>query len=266
MRGIRILAAVLLALCLCGCCGLVPQQTQPTEPTAAETTAQTILPLETTICTEPEETETVQVEETLPPQTELPETLPEPEDHDFVRIKDYIPDIVVELRYAADNNFTGQQIYEFTDAYLRYGTVKKLQQAQEIFREQGLSLKIWDAFRPPSAQFTLWEVYPDARYVANPNGGFSPHSRGNTVDVTLVDANGTELTMPTDYDDFTYQANRDYSDCTAQAAENARLLEQVMEDCGFDLYYSEWWHFSDTQSYDVEKEFDPAQENTEIPF
>lgn len=258
MRKMKILIA-LLVLCLCGC-GLLPP-----EPTEAPT-----LPLETTLCTEPTEVETTQAS-TLPPETEPatqaateaatePSTqpLPEPEDHEFVKIKDYIPDIVVELRYATDNNFTGQKIYEFTDAYLRYGTVKKLQQAQEIFRQQGMSLKIWDAFRPPSAQFTLWEVYPDARYVANPNGGFSPHSRGNTVDVTLVYADGTELTMPTGYDDFSYQANRDYSDCSEEAAENARFLEQVLEKCGFDLYYSEWWHFSDTQSYGVEKEFDPA--------
>ena len=263
MREIKILMAVLLALCLCGC-SIVPQLA---EPTVAATTEKT-LPPQTTACTVPETTEATLPEETQPIETPAQtEPLPEPEDHEFVKIKDYIPDIVVELRYATDNNFTGQQVYQFTEAYLRYGTVKKLQQAQEIFRSQGVYLKIWDAFRPPSAQFALWEVYPDARYVANPNGGFSPHSRGNTVDVTLVYADGTELTMPTGYDDFSYQANRDYSDCSEEAAENARLLETVMEDCGFDLYYSEWWHFSDTQRYDVEQEFDPAlPDGAEQPF
>ena len=93
------------------------------------------------------------------------------DDEMFVRIRDYIPDIVVELKYATADNFTGQIIYDFEDAFLRYGTVKKLRAVQDALREQGLSLKIWDAFRPVSAQFRLWEVYPDATFVANPQTG-----------------------------------------------------------------------------------------------
>ncbi|MDE6929141.1 MAG: hypothetical protein K2P02_00065, partial [Lachnospiraceae bacterium] len=65
---------------------------------------------------------------------------------DFVNVEDYIEDIYVELRYSTADNFTGQKIYEFSDAYLRYGTAKKLMCVQEKLREQGLSLKIWDAF------------------------------------------------------------------------------------------------------------------------
>lgn len=102
----------------------------------------------------------------------LPQTVtPEPADEDFVRVGDYIPDIVVELKYATADNFTGQVIYDFSDAYLRYGTVKKLMNVQQALREQGLSLKIWDGFRPPAAQFRLWEICPDPTYVADPNNG-----------------------------------------------------------------------------------------------
>ena len=54
----------------------------------------------------------------------------EPTDEDFVRVTDYIPNIVVDLRYATDNNFTGQKIYDFTDVWLRLGTVKKLMLVQ----------------------------------------------------------------------------------------------------------------------------------------
>lgn len=195
---------------------------------------------------------------TVPPETTQPATMPpEPEDADFVRIRDYIPDIVVDLKYATEDNFTGQVIYEFTEPYLRYGTVKKLMAVQEALKSQGLGLKIWDGFRPVSAQFKLWDVCPDPTYVANPNVGFSSHSRGNTVDITLVDATGAELVMPTGFDDFSALADRDYADCTAEAANNARLLEKLMEENGFKPYFGEWWHYADTVSYDVAKDFEP---------
>ncbi|MBQ9322421.1 MAG: hypothetical protein IJ239_08770, partial [Eubacterium sp.] len=91
----------------------------------------------------------------------LSATAAEPEDDDLVRVRDYIPDILVELKYATDDNFTGQVIYDFKDAYLRYGTVKRLQIVQDAMKEQGLTLKIWDAFRPLWAQQALWDAYPD---------------------------------------------------------------------------------------------------------
>lgn len=186
-----------------------------------------------------------------------PQPLTEPADEDFVRICDYIPNIWQELFYATDKNFTGQVIYDFEDAYLRYGTVKKLMAVSEDLEDLGLYLKIWDGFRPVSAQFRLWEVYPDSTYVANPNKGYSSHSRGNTVDLTLVDADGAELEMPTGFDDFSAKADRDYSDCTDNAANNAQILEIIMEKHGFSGYFGEWWHYSDTVNYPVEEFFEP---------
>lgn len=186
---------------------------------------------------------------------EVTESIPAPED--FVRVADWIPDIYTDLRYAADNNFTGQAIYDFSGAYLRYGTVQKLAAAQETVAESGCSLLIWDAFRPASAQFRLWEICPDPAYVANPEKGFSSHSRGNTVDVTLVTTDGQPVDMPTDFDDFTALADRDYSDVGDTAAANARLLESAMTAAGFRPYSAEWWHYSDTQSYPVDEQFIP---------
>ena len=184
---------------------------------------------------------------------------PEPSDDDFVLVSTYIPDVFVDLRYSTELNFTNQKIYDFTDAWLRYGTVKKLIPVQEHLKQNGLYLKIWDGFRPPSAQFKLWNVCPDPTYVSDPNKGFSSHSRGNTVDVTLVYADGTELAMPTGFDDFSKLADRDYSDCSKEAAANAILLEEVMETYGFKPYSGEWWHFSDTQSYPVDESFEPIE-------
>lgn len=182
---------------------------------------------------------------------------PPASDSAFVKMSDYIPDLTVELKYATTDNFTDTVIYDFTDAYLRYGTVKKLIEVQAALAEYDLYLKVWDAYRPVSAQYTLWEVYPDSTYVANPNTGVSSHSRGSAVDVTLVDARGIEVEMPTGFDDFSTLADRDYSDCTDDAAANAQLLQDVMEDAGMTGYWGEWWHFSDTTSYSAEYEFEP---------
>lgn len=175
----------------------------------------------------------------------------EPADDEIVRVLDYIPSIFVELKYATEDNFTGQVVYDFVDAQLRYGTVKKLAEVQTELLAQGYSLKIWDAYRPVDAQFKLWEICPDPVYVANPNTGYSSHSRGNTVDVTLVLTDGTEIKMPTGFDDFSTLADRNYSDIPADATENVLILENMMKDCGFNCYSGEWWHYSDSNTYPV---------------
>lgn len=142
----------------------------------------------------------------------------EPEDDEYVLVKKYIPDIYVELRYATENNFTGVKIYDFTEAYLRYGTVKKLAQVQKELKQQGYSLKIWDAYRPFEAQQKLWEVYPDPNYVANPADGMKKHNLGGTVDITMVAADGSIIPMPTEFDDFSLKADRNYSDIDNEEA------------------------------------------------
>lgn len=209
---------------------------------------------------EPAETmqETAEPEIPLETADPAPGTLPQPEPDDFVPVAEYLPQVWVDLRYATENNFTGQIIYDFTDAYLRYGTVEKLAQVQAVLEEAGYSLLIWDAFRPVEAQFRLWEVCPDPVYVANPENGFSSHSRGNTVDVTLTDPDGNAVEMPSGFDDFSPLADRDYSDVSPEAAANAQLLEDVMTDCGFRPYSGEWWHFTDTDDYPVEERFSPG--------
>lgn len=186
-----------------------------------------------------------------PPLTDLT-------DDTFVRVQDYLPDVQVSLRYATEDNFTGTAIYDFSDAYLRCGTVKKLADVTALLSDDGYTLLIWDAFRPTSAQFKLWEVCPDSRYVANPTKGFSSHSRGNTLDVTLIRLDGSAVEMPTDFDDFSPLADRDYSDVSETAAENAQYFETVFIHCGFKPYSGEWWHFSDTDPYPVEETFIPA--------
>lgn len=191
------------------------------------------------------------------PVLESPTPSQEPADDAFVLIKDYIPDIYVDLKYATADNFTGEAIYTFSEAYLRYGTVKKLAAAQNALSEQGYCLKVWDAYRPVFAQQALWDVCPDPNFVSNPQTGTSSHCRGSAVDVTLVTADGKELSMPTGFDDFSSLADRDYSDVPVEAAENVKILENAMTASGFNTYFKEWWHYSDTVEYAKETSFVP---------
>ncbi len=176
-----------------------------------------------------------------------------PLDEDLVKILDYIPNIIIDLKYATTDNFTGNIIYESGEAYLRYGTLKKLTNVREKLNEKGYSLVIWDAYRPIEAQFKFWEVCPINKYVADPNNGYSNHSRGNTVDVSIINLDGTEVTMPSKFDEFSQTADRDYSDVSEKAKINALLLEDLMKEYGFKPYFSEWWHYQDEIVYDVIK-------------
>lgn len=175
---------------------------------------------------------------------------------DLVELSEYIPGLFIDLRYAGSNNVFKRPVYSESRAVLRRGPADKLKKAESQFEEMGYHLKVWDAHRSLQTQRLLWEAMPDERYVVNPDKGISYHCRGAAVDVTLVDNSGQELIMPSDFDDFSAKANRDYSDTPPQAEANARLLENIMKQNGFDSIFNEWWHFADRQaaSYPVESE------------
>ena len=239
------LLCLLTALFVLSGCNPKPVE-EPTPP--QETNCETTVPTEEPTLAPTEEAPTMYTPSTTPIA---------PKDTDLVRVRDYIPDALEELIYATADNFTGAVIYEFQDVYLRYGSVKKLMAVQEELSTMGLGIKIWDGFRPVSAQFKLWEICPDDTYVANPNKGYSNHSRGFAVDLTLVDRQGNELEMPTLFDDFSGKADRNYSDVSETGKNNSLLLESIMHKYGFQGYYGEWWHYNDTTRYEVEHVFDP---------
>ncbi len=170
---------------------------------------------------------------------------------DLVRIKDLIPDIYVSLPYATAENFTGEQLYDFTEAYLRRGTAEKLKSAQAAVAALGFSLLVLDAYRPAAAQWKMWNILPDDDFVADPRRGYSRHTRGCAVDVSLVAADGSEVAMPSCFDDFTGKAKREYDSLDAETRRNISVLEDAMANAGFNAYINEWWHFNDTESYDV---------------
>lgn len=86
----------------------------------------------------------------------------------FTNIQKLDPEIIVDLKYATPDNFTGKVVYDFQTAIARTGTAKKLAHASKLVKDQGYRLKIWDAYRPVSAQKRLFEVYPDPKFVRNP--------------------------------------------------------------------------------------------------
>lgn len=163
---------------------------------------------------------------------------------ELVNVQKAVPGVVLDIRYATTNNFTGQQLYTSTNCFLRRATADKLAQVQAELKPMGLSLKVFDGYRPLSVQRKMWKVYPHAGYVADPKKG-SRHNRGAAVDLTLIQADGTEVLMPSPFDSFTETAHRDSTNAPPEAIANRELLERVMLKHGFEALPTEWWHFDD---------------------
>ncbi|MFD1470971.1 M15 family metallopeptidase [Companilactobacillus mishanensis] len=163
----------------------------------------------------------------------------------FTNIQKLDPSIIVELRYATMNNFTGQVIYDFNVAIARTGTAEKLAVASRILKEKGYRIKVWDAYRPVEAQEKLFEVYPHPEFVAKPNPNFS-HQKGVTFDLTICDMDGNEMEMPTEFDDFTEAAFRK-SPRTKIQDNNYQILDSAMKQAGFVGYENEWWDYRDSE-------------------
>ena len=197
----------------------------------------------------------------LTPEPNLPKppssTAPAPDESDLehdallaaglVEILFETSGILIDMPYATDDNFMGRAVYPSQRAYGVNDLVERLLTAQGILAEQGYGLKIWDAYRPRHVQWLMWEAVPDSNWVGDPERG-SSHNRGAAVDVTLVDAQGQALEMPTPFDHFSPEAHVDYPERTVLAATHLCLLREAMLTAGFRDYSNEWWHFSLPQS------------------
>jgi D-alanyl-D-alanine dipeptidase len=157
--------------------------------------------------------------------------------------------IIVELRYATSNNFTGAPLpgYEANRAYLRREAAQALADANRALADFGLALRVWDAYRPVRATSAMVEWARRARREDLFRDGYisarSRHNVGAAVDVTLVDRKtGRELEMGTEYDTFSAAAHT--ANATGEAASNRNLLLRMLERVGFTNYEKEWWHFS----------------------
>ncbi|MDP5081916.1 MAG: M15 family metallopeptidase [Winogradskyella sp.] len=182
----------------------------------------------------------------------------------FVYAKSVIADLDVELRYYGANNFVGDTIdgYKVNTLIITKATAEKLKSIQEELQQQNLCLKVYDGYRPQTAvnHFMRWardlgdtinkqQFYPKvnkrdlfkAGYIASKSG----HSRGSTLDLTIIDSNtGEPLDMGSPYDFFGEESWIDYQNITEQQKANRQLLQTIMLKHNFRNYSKEWWHFT----------------------
>ena len=183
---------------------------------------------------------------------------------DFVLLADFVPGIIQEIRYYTTYNFIGDRIdgYEEPCALLTKEAARALRSVSNEMTVQGYRLKVFDAYRPVSAvkHFRLWGIedqdirmkpyfYPDLPKQELFSRGYiakeSSHSRGSTVDLTLLDmATGKELDMGGPFDLFSEVSHPDYRGITDEQSENRMILRRAMLRNGFEPFDYEWWHFT----------------------
>jgi D-alanyl-D-alanine dipeptidase len=164
-------------------------------------------------------------------------------DTTFIRLADFGTGFAYDLRYATDNNFLKEKVYECAECYTRVKTAKALLAANADFKKAGVKIKFFDCYRPNSVQYKMWEIVPNPQYVANPKKG-SIHNKGGAVDITLVTLEGEELDMGTDFDFFGKRAYHDNLDLPQKILDNRKLLKETMKKHGFWSTRTEWWHYN----------------------
>lgn len=158
----------------------------------------------------------------------------------FVDVRSFVPDAIIDLRYATPHNFTGAPLYPADARCLVHESMAAgLATAAETLRRHGESLVFWDCYRPHTVQVKMFEVVPDPAWVARPGPYARSHEAGRSVDVTLANTD-----MGTDFDDFTPQAHAFATDgVSAGAQANRARLRDAMSAGGLSVYSGEWWHF-----------------------
>jgi D-alanyl-D-alanine dipeptidase len=181
----------------------------------------------------------------------------------FVYVTDIVPTAQLEIRYFSEDNFVGTVIdgYNAQKAILTIEAAQALKKAADNLYEQGYYIKIFDAYRPQRAvnHFMRWakdindtkmkeKYYPELDksvlfelgYIAEKSG----HSRGSTVDLTLVEiSTGKELDMGSGFDFFGEISNHGTELITEEQEKNRNILRDAMVDAGFEVYPEEWWHY-----------------------
>ncbi|MFM2482132.1 D-alanyl-D-alanine dipeptidase [Celerinatantimonas sp. YJH-8] len=152
------------------------------------------------------------------------------------------PEILLDIKYATDDNLTGQPIYKAPHCWVHPQLIEHLAISLHVAKLAGFQLKIFDGYRPTMAQQRLWEALPDPRYVADISLG-SNHSRGIAIDLTLVDQEGHELDMGTGFDDMSEHSHPLAPSHPVAIQRNRLLLNAIMLAGGFQGLATEWWHF-----------------------
>ena len=185
----------------------------------------------------------------------------------LVNIKEKDSTIIVDLMYAKPDNFVGEKMYNFSEAYLHPKAAEAVKEANRMLQAShpGLRLIIYDAARPMRVQQKMWNKVKGTaqqNYVSNPANGGGLHNYGLAVDVSIADCNGDTLPMGTLVDALTPISHIDKEQelvrskkITTEAASNRALLRNVMKKAGFRPLRSEWWHFNYTTRADARKNY-----------
>lgn len=181
---------------------------------------------------------------------------------DFAEISSVIADAAFDIRYYSPNNFTGNKIngYKAPRAYLTKKALTALAKAADDLRQQGYRLLIWDSYRPQKAvdNFVKWindendpgdkSFYPELEKSDLLAGNYimakSGHTRGSTVDLTIIKKDGGFVDMGGTFDLFSEISHPDYQNLTDEQKNNRKILRDAMVKAGFNPLDSEWWHFT----------------------
>ena len=177
---------------------------------------------------------------------------------DLVELTTIDPTIKLDIRYATKHNFLRAAVYSQARAFLDRSAAEALKRAHQSLRGRGYGLMIFDAYRPWYVTKMFWDGVrcdPSVKknYVAAPATG-SLHNRGNAVDLTLYDLQtGKEVAMPTDFDKMSTLAAADDPHGTQEQKAHRALLRAAMEEQGFTVEPTEWWHFNykDAKAYRI---------------
>lgn len=174
----------------------------------------------------------------------LKETIQKDPNKALVRIKDYVPNIALDIKYATTQNVFYTQLYKKTAALVRLPVAKALAAVQKDLNTQGYGLKIYDAYRPYSVTCQMFEMLPDTLYMGLPWTG-SKHNRGIALDLTVIELKTKkEIKMPTPFDALVYASHPEFKKLPEEVIKNRELLKTVMKKHGFKVDPMEWWHFN----------------------
>lgn len=187
---------------------------------------------------------------------------------EMVELKKFAPRVVIELRYTTWHNLAKKALYpKNARAFLRRGVAEKIVRAQEWLDTKapsGIRLKIWDAWRPAWAHKQLWDALPNREYLRDPREGGSLHTWGVCVDATLVDKDGNDLKMPTEFDAVGPESKTRYDGNDPKVKRNLYYLQSAMSVAGFFVVRDEWWHFC-AKDWEEYAEIDLSITGDEVP-
>jgi D-alanyl-D-alanine dipeptidase len=177
-------------------------------------------------------------------------------DSDLVEVVTLDPTLRLDVRYATDDNLLRWPVYGEARVFLQRPAAEAVVRAHHALQLHGYGLLLFDGYRPWYVTRIFWYAVPPEKraYVADPEQG-SRHNRGCAVDLSLYDlATGTEVAMPSRYDDFSERAHPDHAGGTAAQRAARDLLRQTMEAEGFTVNEREWWHYDcpDWQQYGIQ--------------